>query len=81
MAYVKNNEITVVDNKDKTHIVLAIKPYSSHPADNYLFTVIHTASVLYSPLVVHTFNILTGGFSNGQYCENMEQALQEFNNR
>lgn len=62
-------------------VVHAAKPYSSHPSDYYLMTVLHSApsGSIYTPFVVHTLNLTDGGFSNGRYCSNFEEALAIFN--
>ena len=73
--------ITITDSKGNTHPVIAVKPYSSHPDDFYLFIVLHETGTTNHPFVVHTFNNDLGGFSNGAYCENLNVALAVFNRR
>lgn len=58
--------------------VVAVKPYSGHPDDSYLFTVIRKNN---RGFVVHTYNRTFDGFSNGSYCDDLATAIGVFNRR
>jgi hypothetical protein len=73
--------IVITDAKGNTHPVTAVKPKSSAPADWYLLTIIHMASSVHTPYVVHTLNLHDGGCHDGEYCEDLNAALCVFNRR
>ena len=83
MSCTENNTgtIIIVDNTGNIHKVLAVKPCSSNPEDSHLLRVMHTHTSKLTPWVVHTLDVSTGGFSDGDYCRNLNLALQVFNHR
>lgn len=70
--------LVLFDKKGNDHKVIAAKPYSADPADAYLMTTITAYGTLSSPFVVHTFNVGTGDFFDGTYCNDLTAALAVF---
>ena len=55
------------------------KPYSDHPDDSYLFVVLRRN--FKGEYVTHLFNNQSGGYSNGHYFEEAEEALADYRKR
>lgn len=64
---------------------LAFKLYSTHPDDAHLRVVIRPYPRIGTEsaggYVVHTYNAQQDGYSNGDYCNTWQEAIEHFNKR
>jgi hypothetical protein len=64
--------------------VVAIRPYSSHPSDQYLFVMLCEREVdkvkepYVDPYVTWTYNAQSRGYGNGHYFQKSDAALSDF---
>lgn len=73
--------IIISDARGNQYEVVAVKPYSSHPSDWHLVTVITMSSRIWEPYVVQTLNLRCSGRYNHEYCSDLTVAIGIFNRR
>ncbi len=65
-----------------TRILLADKPFSSHPGDYYLrLQMFQLPDNEITPYCTHILNTDLGGHHEGHYCRSLTEALSSFNER
>ena len=61
--------------------VIAVKPQSLHPDDEHIAIVLRKISSVQPDYVVYIYNSENNSFSNGDYSNNLTDAMTAFNGR
>lgn len=61
--------------------IVARKPYSANPSDDYLEVVLAKVDDNNCPCVTWIYNKQSNGYSSGHYFTGLKEALVDFNTR
>ena len=61
--------------------VIAVKPQSLHPDDEHIAIVLRKIGSVQPEYVVHIYNSENNSFGNGDYSNNLTDAMTAFNSR